>query len=98
MLEPKFRPYLTKSEIEYLLTLLEKEEKTKANKNIHKVFRTLLIKAEVGIATGSYTPTPRTTLQSKLGFASEQESRYLNGEMTQEEEIEQQKSRQQQPT
>ena len=83
----KFRPYLTQHQMEFILMRLAESQDAEANE-IRTAFNLLLVKIGAGIATGSYSPSPRKGVKDKLGFTfqDEQESKYLNGEMTPEEE------------
>lgn len=82
---PKLRPYLYPHQIQYLLTLLQ-EDITPEAKAIKLSLSKTMLNYDAGFSVGSYVPTPRETLESKLGMQSEQETRYLNGEMNEEEE------------
>lgn len=89
-LDPKYRPYLTLSEIQYILSKLSEFPNDLEANQICANLNLLIFKANSGKATGSYTPSVRKGIKDKLGFSfqDEEEMRYLNGEMTPEEEIE----------
>ncbi len=71
---PKYRPYLTLHQIEYLLMrLTEFRSQDQEAEDISVVLSAIQFKASVGVATGSYTPSPRKTLESKLGFSDSEE-------------------------
>ncbi len=85
----KYRPYLTLPQIEYILMRIADHQDPEAIQ-IRLALQPLLFKASVGAVKGSYQPTPRKDLKDKLGFTyqDEREAKYLNGEMTPEEEAE----------
>ena len=88
----KYRPYLSLEQIEYILTKLAEDQDILASQ-IKSALQPLVFKASVGLATGSYKPRARVGVKDKLGFSTSDldESRYLNGEMTPEEEAEYEK-------
>jgi hypothetical protein len=73
--------------MEFILSAIAESDDTIAHE-LRTSFNILLLKADAGIAKGSYIPRPRATITDKLGFSisSPEESRYLAGEMTPEEE------------
>ena len=86
--EAKYRPYLSLHEIEYILVALVDHTSSEAS-SIRASLRMISLKAQAGIATGSYHTKPRETISDRLGFAindSDDEARYLAGEMSPEEE------------
>lgn len=82
---PKLRPYLYPHQIEYILMKLA-EDISPLSKEIKLSLSKTMLNYDSGFAVGSYVPSPRETLESKLGLQSEQETKYLNGEMNEEEE------------
>lgn len=86
----KYRPYLTSKQLHFILSCIEtagRDEEPEALQ-IQASFHKILALESVGAIKGSYVPTPRQSVADKLGLVDPDETRYLNGEMTPEEEIE----------
>lgn len=87
----KFRPYLSLSDIEYILEKL-RDDITSEAISIRKNLSMIVLKHNAGVISGSYISKPRKTISDNLGFSSqevekaERERKYLAGEMTEEEE------------
>jgi len=75
MSETKLRPYLTIDQIQYLVSLLEKDTaETASNQYKNKLLASLklpLAKLSLGITRGAYKTNPRETIASKLGIEDE---------------------------
>lgn len=82
---PKLRPYLSVTEIESILTLTQSSTDP-IHKSIHRTLSQSILKYSAGFTKGSYVPSPRPTLGSSLGLDAE--LRYMNNEMSEEEERE----------
>lgn len=78
----KIRPYLSIAECKLILSLLPETEK-----ELREKLSVLLLKYDAGFIKGSYISNPRKSIADNLGLTSEDERRYLAGEMTQEESI-----------
>lgn len=82
----KLRPYLSVAEINHILEKLRDDTST-IGVGIRKNLSLLSLKYDGGYSRGSYTPSPRQSTLEKLG-AHTDELRYLNGEMSAQEEAE----------
>lgn len=83
--QKQYRPYLTAEEIATILANSELKE-DKVNKSICSKMKLLSLKIEAGIIRECYVTNPKPTTLEKLGGTSPDEVRYLNGEMSPEEE------------
>lgn len=89
----QFRPYLTTSELAHLLTLLtlSSEKGVPESSTLLKKLKLFAFKIDNELITPSSTLslTPRNSVNSLESLGSSiQETRYLSGELTQEEEAE----------
>lgn len=85
----QFRPYLTPLELSQLLNLLASDtnpETSPGSRKLHSKLAVFAFKVDSGMITPSYVSTPPPSLLDKLGGTTLEESRYLAGEMDQEEE------------
>jgi hypothetical protein len=84
MPEKLYRPYFTTSQLRILYSLLEPE--IPSHHTIQKVLRKYLINIEADLLTPSYQTKPKETIESKLGFTSEDEAALLAGTLSEEDE------------
>lgn len=92
----KYRPYLTLAELSRIRDLLKDNSAASIeNANLYEYFRTYIIQIDLGVRSHNHTTKP--TIEERLGFGepepiltheAEQQRRYLEDEMSPEEEQE----------
>ncbi len=66
----KHRPYLTTSQLEFILNMIQDSDDTAAHE-IRAALQPLLIKAQLNLVRGSYKPNPRPSINERLGLPEE---------------------------
>jgi hypothetical protein len=84
MPEKLYRPYFNASQLRLLYSLLD--QSIPSHHTIEKILRKYLVNIEADLLTPSYQTKEKQSIESKLGFTSEEEASLLAGNLSEDEE------------